>query len=75
VAKKEEKIAALGTFYATMKKDWAVVNDRVIGHIVWAPPITGLDGPDGYTVDVCVIELDANKFRNWRGNVIDLDTY
>jgi len=40
---------------------------------VWAPPITGLTAPHGYTQDVCVIKLDKERFLpNFRGNAIDL---
>ncbi|TEB30724.1 hypothetical protein FA13DRAFT_1764439 [Coprinellus micaceus] len=44
------------------EKDWSAVHNRVIGHVVWSPPITGLNPPHGYTCDVCVI----------KGNAIDL---
>ncbi|KAH8930748.1 hypothetical protein BT69DRAFT_1327670 [Atractiella rhizophila] len=72
--KKEKAIEDLKDFFATMKKDWAAVNKRVIGQVVWAPPISGLNGPDGYTVDICVVKLNERKFKNWKGNVIDLGT-
>lgn len=67
-------IEALKAFFTTMKKDeWSDVNNRVIGHVVWAPPITGKNAPYGYTKDVCVIKLDSRKFvANFKGNVIDL---
>ncbi|KAI0279223.1 hypothetical protein BGY98DRAFT_1096302 [Russula aff. rugulosa BPL654] len=56
-----------------MKKDWSDVDNRVIGHVVWAPPITGLVDPHGYTLDVCVIKLDESRFNpNFKGNVVDL---
>lgn len=70
---RKEAIEALKALFVTMKKDWSEVNDRVIGQVVWAPPITGLDAPHGYTKDVCVIKLDMKKFwPNFMGNVIDL---
>ena len=72
VDKKKETIEELRKFFATMKKDWAEVKNRVIGHVVWAPPITGLTSPYNYTQDVCVIKLDKKKFLNFKGNVIDL---
>ncbi|CAE6540131.1 unnamed protein product [Rhizoctonia solani] len=68
-------IAELRKFFATLKKDWSEVNKRIIGHVVWSPPITGLTAPHGYTRDVCVIKLDKEKFLpNLRGNAIDLGT-
>ena len=73
---RKEAIEALKAFFVTMKKDWSEVNDRVIGHVVWAPPITGLNAPHGYTKDVCVIKLDKKKFwPNFMGNVIDLGAW
>ncbi|KAJ3769879.1 hypothetical protein FB446DRAFT_810254 [Lentinula raphanica] len=70
-----EIILSLKRFYATLRMDWANVNNRVIGHVVWSPPITGLNPPHGYAQDVCVIKLDKDKFLpNFRGNVIDLGT-
>lgn len=69
-------IVELKSFFATLKKDWSDVKNRVIGHVVWSPPITGLNPPDGYTQDVCVIKLDKDKFLpNFRGNAIDLGAY
>jgi len=71
--KRKEAIEALKVFFVTMKKDWSKVNDRIIGQVVLAPPITGLNPPHGYTRDVCVIRLDTKKFwSNFMGNVIDL---
>lgn len=59
--KRKEAIEALKAFFVTMKKDWSKVNDRVIGQIVWAPPITGLSAPHGYTKDVCVSSSTRRK--------------
>ncbi|CAE6482981.1 unnamed protein product [Rhizoctonia solani] len=68
-------IAELRKFFAMLKKDWSEVNNRIIGHVVWSPPITGLTAPHGYTRDVCVIKLDKEKFLpNLRGNAVDLGT-
>ena len=55
------------------EKYWTKPKDRVIGHVVWAPPISFSTAPYGRTRDVCVIKLDENKLRqNFRGNVLDL---
>ncbi|TDL16721.1 hypothetical protein BD410DRAFT_816673 [Rickenella mellea] len=68
-------IEELRKFFATLKMDWSEVNKRVIGHVVWSPPITGLTPPHGYMRDVCVIKLDKKKFLpNFKGNAIDLGT-
>ncbi|KAG8756942.1 hypothetical protein FRC11_004910 [Ceratobasidium sp. 423] len=73
IRKTEETVEEHRKFFARMKKDWSEVDNRVIGHVVWAPPITGLVDPHGYTLDVCVIRLDKSKFDpNFKGNVVDL---
>ena len=74
IKSKNEVIEAFKVFFTTMKKDkWSDVNNRVIGHVVWAPPISGSNAPYNYTKDVCVIKLDNRKFAtNFKGNVIDL---
>ncbi|KZP21618.1 hypothetical protein FIBSPDRAFT_891079 [Athelia psychrophila] len=71
--KMKEVIEALKAFFVTMKKDWSEVNKHVIGHVVWAPPITGFNAPHSYTKDVCVIKLDKQKiWLNFTGKVMDL---
>jgi hypothetical protein len=81
VMEKEQTIAVLKDFWAMMKSEWSSPNDRIISNVVWSPPIIGLhcnnppNSSDGYTMDVCIIELNVNKFINWRGNVIDLGVY
>lgn len=66
-------IAKLKKFFAMLKRDWSDIKDRVIGHVVWSPPITGSTAPHGYTQDMCVIKLDKEKFLpNLSGNAIDL---
>ncbi|CAE6450737.1 hypothetical protein ACGC1H_006560 [Rhizoctonia solani] len=70
-----DMIAELRKFFATLKKDWSEINNRIIGHVVWSPPIAAGTDPHCYTRDVCVIKLDKEKFLpNLRGNVIDLGT-
>ncbi|KAH7883420.1 hypothetical protein F5I97DRAFT_1939188 [Phlebopus sp. FC_14] len=66
-------IEELKTFFVKMKKRWTKPKDRVIGHVVWAPPVSVSTAPHSYTKDVCVVELDKKKFsQNFRGNVLDL---
>ncbi|KAH0588819.1 hypothetical protein H2248_004619 [Termitomyces sp. 'cryptogamus'] len=71
--KRKAAIEELKTFFIKMKKEWSALNDRVIGHVVWAPPISFSTPPHGYTKDVCDIRLNKKKFLpNFKGNVIDL---
>ncbi|KAM5542184.1 hypothetical protein V8D89_004057 [Ganoderma adspersum] len=66
-------IEELDKFLTKMKRQWTQPKDRVIGHVVWAPPIRVSAAPHGYTEDVCVVKLNEKKFsRNFRGNVLDL---
>ncbi|OJT09444.1 hypothetical protein TRAPUB_14075 [Trametes pubescens] len=54
-----------------VKAKWRKVEDRVIGHVVWAPPIVAVP-PHQYMQDVCVIKLDQEKFLHFKGNVLNL---
>jgi hypothetical protein len=72
LSKARTAIVELKKFYVKVKKPWSKPEDRVIGHVVWAPSIS-VSTPHGYTKDVCVIKLDNKKFlQNFRGNVLDL---
>ncbi|GBE88767.1 hypothetical protein SCP_1401720 [Sparassis crispa] len=63
----------LKKFFVKVKKQWTKPKDRVIGHVVWAPPVSVSTAPHGYTKDICVIKLDEKKFsQNFRKNVLDL---
>ena len=76
LGKTRTAIEELKKFFVKMKKQWTKPKDRVIGHVVWAPPISAPTAPHGYTKDVCVIKLDEKDFsQNFRGNVLDLGAY
>ncbi|KZS99958.1 uncharacterized protein LAESUDRAFT_769211 [Laetiporus sulphureus 93-53] len=71
--KTREAIAELKKFFVKVKKEWSTTKDRIIGHVVWAPPISVATPPHSYTQDVCVVKLDKKKFsKNFKGNVLDL---
>jgi hypothetical protein len=73
VEKANAKINTLKAFLVIVQRDWSDPAKRIIGHVVWAPAITGNTPPYGYTQDVCVIKLDKVKFlEGFVGNVIDL---
>jgi septal ring factor EnvC (AmiA/AmiB activator) len=72
LAKTVTKIDALKAFFVDVKKRWSKLKDRVIGYIVWAPPIGVGVPPHRYTRDLCVIKLDKKKFRKFRGNALSL---
>jgi hypothetical protein len=66
------KIEALKAYFIKVKKGWSKPKDRVIGHVVWSPPIGLATPPHSYTQDVCVIKLDMRKFRHFRKNILSL---
>ena len=66
-------IEGLKKFFAKIEKEWKKPEDRVIGHVVWAPPASVSTVPHSYTKDVCVIKLNEKKFsQNFRGNALNL---
>jgi hypothetical protein len=73
LSKTRTAIEELKKFFVRMKIQWTKPKDRVIGHVVWAPPVSVSTAPHNYTKDVCVVKLDEKKFsQNFRGNVLDL---
>ena len=74
LGKTNRRIATLKRFFVTLSKKWSKLADRVIGYVVWAPPIGVGVGPNRFTRDVCVAELYKSKFPNFIGNVLSLGT-
>jgi len=72
LSKTERHINELKRFFLIIDKRWSKRKDRVIGHVVWAPPIGTGQAPHDYTFDLCVVELNKDKFRNLVGNVLCL---
>jgi hypothetical protein len=71
--KTQAAVGELKKFFVKVNKEWTNAADRVIGHVVWAPPISVDTALHSYTKDVCVIKLDGRKFmQNFKGNVLDL---
>lgn len=72
------EIAEVRRFLETLQNDWSDIKNRIIGHVVWSPPLSGLntsDLPLGYMRDVCVIKLDKTKFLpNLTRNEFNLGT-
>jgi hypothetical protein len=73
LAKTQVAIVELKKFFVKIKKEWTNPKDRIIGHVVWAPPVSVSTAPHNYTKDVCVVKLEKKKFfKNFKGNVLDL---
>jgi len=62
---------ALYALFPDVKRDWATTDSRVLGHVVYFPPILlGAGTPDEqYTEDYAIIKVDRTKFN---GNAIYL---
>ncbi|KAF8994474.1 hypothetical protein BDQ17DRAFT_1366852, partial [Cyathus striatus] len=56
--------------------DWSQEENRIIGRVLYAPPIGPSEGPKRYSEDWALIELDRSKidWPNFKGNMIDLGT-
>lgn len=72
LSKTKRHIEELKVHFLVIHKRWSNRKNRIIGHVVWAPPIgTGQD-PYDFTCDLCVIQLNKEKFRHLMGNVLNL---
>ncbi|PPR01519.1 hypothetical protein CVT24_001889 [Panaeolus cyanescens] len=72
LVKINRRIVEFKQFYITLSRKWSKLSDRVIGHIVWAPPIAAGVGPNRVTQDLCVVRLYKPKFLAFMGNVLSL---
>jgi hypothetical protein len=76
LAKAEKSKASVDEFYGDITRFWTVESQRVLGYVLYAPPISVSTGDKRFTEDWALVELDRGKF-NWnafRGNVIHLGT-
>jgi hypothetical protein len=55
---------------------WFTPENRLLGHVILAPPIAVGTGTECYTRDWAIIEMEPSKFdsENFVGNAIDLGT-
>ncbi|EPS98952.1 hypothetical protein FOMPIDRAFT_1125266 [Fomitopsis schrenkii] len=67
---------ALEPFLTEIIRDWTDPSHRVIGHVILSPPLSFGLGPDRFTEDWAVIEVDSRKVdkSNFICNAIDLGT-
>ncbi|KAI0085547.1 hypothetical protein BDY19DRAFT_996676 [Irpex rosettiformis] len=70
--KTKNTIKALKKFFVTLSGKWGDLKDRIIGYVVWAPPIESGVGDNKYTVDLCVVKLNKRRFSKFIGNVLSL---
>ena len=72
----KKAIDRLGAFHKEVVSKWADPAERILGHVVLAPPLDFSVGSLRFTQDIAVIEMDLSKIdaSNFKGNVIDLGT-
>ncbi|KDQ61352.1 hypothetical protein JAAARDRAFT_30774 [Jaapia argillacea MUCL 33604] len=76
LARAEKTMEALRAFSEDVSRRWANPDERVLGHVIYSPPIEMGVGTAQYTQDFAVIDIDLSKIdnKNFKGNVIDLGT-
>jgi len=76
VKKAKARVEALSDFHRKLSAHWATDKSRILGHVIYSPPIVAGAGIDqqNYTQDIAVIEIDAKKINlnKFPGNFIDL---
>lgn len=69
--------AGVFEFHRNITGCWSAESQRVLGHVVYAPPISVGTGDSMFTEDWALVELDRAKF-DWaafRGNVVHLGAF
>jgi len=75
LVKVKKDIEILETFYTDTKIHWSDITHRNIGHIDWAPKIPVDVQRSNYTLDIGTFEVDAVKFKAFKGNVVDFGAF
>ncbi|KAH8104913.1 hypothetical protein DFH11DRAFT_1692105 [Phellopilus nigrolimitatus] len=75
VAEAEEATEALQTFLEDVNRDWKSINKRVLGPVLYCPPINLGVGDERFTEDWGVFQVDRAKLGpGFQGNMMDLGT-
>jgi hypothetical protein len=76
LAKAEKTITAVDAFHTDITKLWSTMGPRVLGHVVYAPPISVGTGSKQFTEDWALIELNRDKidWNDFKGNIMYLGT-
>ena len=74
--KAKAKAKDLARFREQLSEDWCTEINRILGHVIFSPPIVIGAGTEQYTQDIAVIDVDASKIDpgSFSGNVIHLGT-
>jgi hypothetical protein len=77
LARAEASKASVSKFHRDITSLWSMESQRILGHVVYAPPISVGTGDGRFTEDWALVELDRSKF-NWdtfQGNVMHIGTF
>lgn len=69
--------ASVNEFHGRITRFWTAESQRILGHVLYAPPISIGTGDKQFTEDWALVELNNEKF-NWdtfQGNVINLGMF
>jgi hypothetical protein len=74
--KKKQGLHDLEAFREDNLPPWKTPESRIIGHVLYSPPVVYGMGKKSFTQDFAVVEIDISKINTetFRGNVIDLGT-
>ena len=77
LTKAEKTIAAVDEFHGEITKHWSTASQRVLGFVIYAPPISVSTGLKQFTEDWALIELYRDKidWKGFKGNVVYLGTF
>jgi hypothetical protein len=76
VKKAKEAIVAFKKLLDDVEKGWENIDNRVLGHIRFTPSLELSSGPNKYTRDYALVEIDRSKIdaASFTGNAVDLGT-
>ncbi|CAG7855266.1 SubName: Full=Uncharacterized protein {ECO:0000313/EMBL:CCA74885.1} [Serendipita indica DSM 11827] len=75
--KAERTLVGVDALHSEITKNWTVVEQRVLGHVVYAPPISVATDPKQFTEDWALVERDCVKidWDDFKGNALYIDTF
>jgi len=76
LARANKTIKDIDAFHGHINKHWTMVDQRKLGYVLYAPPISVSTGEKMYTEDWALVDvhLDKINWNNFKGNVVHLGT-
>ncbi|KAJ2920357.1 hypothetical protein MD484_g192, partial [Candolleomyces efflorescens] len=72
LAQRNKDQPILQALLAQVSTDWQDADNRRLGVVDWAPKISASVDHHCYTRDIATFEVDREKLKNFKGNIIDL---